>query len=632
MRAASHFSYITRQAPVPRAAGSCATCHSAFGLGREAVVLVCKHTTCKECARQNVSGDVIRCIICQAFTPVAVLQGAVPGPLAVVEEEEPPTNVFEVQLYSIAQESAIATGEPVYCKQCRAVLNSYSQVERRGEVTLWACEFCRTANEVVIDEGEMPKSNEIVYVLDPGMQVEEESKVVGSAEGYSVVFCLDISGSMGTCERTAGTIRAGSAKAVSQATRLDCVRLAIQSQLDSLSRASPGVFAGLITFNNDVEIVGDGTIPSTRLSPSGKTEVALCRTETAHMHKVLMGNPVAATKDALAFKLNALKPRGGTALGPALAAGIELASQGAAGSKVIMCTDGLANQGFGKIEGELPDVAQEFYNEVGAYAQQKGVGVSVISVASGDCKLSYLSYVADLTEGSVLKVDPANLLNDFSAILAEKIIATEVQAFVVLHKALKFKNESPESLEQGGSKLHKNVGNVTQLSEFTFEYSMKNSEELAIEELENLKQVPFQLLLEYKNKKGQRMLKCITKVLQATSQVEEAKREANVAVIANNFEKQAARMVKEGRYQDFKSHNVKAQRWAEANQAPAVQVMQRDWDMLNQEVMAQESLEMHMGMGVNEAEMAKPRLEKARRANMSDHTSVMLNKFSKKRS
>ena len=53
-----------------------------------------------------------------------------------------------------------------------------------------------------------------------------------------------------------------------------------------------------------------------------------------------------------------------------------------------MCTDGLANQGFEKIEGELPDVAQEFYNEMGAYVQQKEVGVSVISVASGDCKLS----------------------------------------------------------------------------------------------------------------------------------------------------------------------------------------------------------------------------------------------------
>lgn len=44
------------------------------------------------------------------------------------------------------------------------------------------------------------------------------------------------------------------------------------------------------------------------------------------------------------------KSGGATALGPALLCSIALASQGNPGSKVIICTDGLANIGLGNLE------------------------------------------------------------------------------------------------------------------------------------------------------------------------------------------------------------------------------------------------------------------------------------------
>src|SRR5574343_493675 len=136
MLSASHFAYFRKPAAAAPRAASCPLCQLQFAPGRSTVVLACSHTVCEVCARQNVSGDVIRCTICQSFTPVSVLTGAQATPAPIAEDEEPPTNVFEVQLYTLAQESAIATGEPVYCKECRAVLNSYSQVEKRGEVMI----------------------------------------------------------------------------------------------------------------------------------------------------------------------------------------------------------------------------------------------------------------------------------------------------------------------------------------------------------------------------------------------------------------------------------------------------------------------------------------------------------------
>ena len=66
----------------------------------------------------------------------------------------------------------------------------------------------------------------------------------------------------------------------------------------------------------------------------------------------------------LSQKLFDLEENGATALGPALLSAIVLASQ-RAGSRVIVCTDGLANVGLGsfedlKTEAEI-DATEQFY-------------------------------------------------------------------------------------------------------------------------------------------------------------------------------------------------------------------------------------------------------------------------------
>ena len=45
-----------------------------------------------------------------------------------------------------------------------------------------------------------------------------------------------------------------------------------------------------------------------------------------------------------------LEETGPTALGPALATAISMAGEGAPGSSVVLCTDGLANIGLGGFE------------------------------------------------------------------------------------------------------------------------------------------------------------------------------------------------------------------------------------------------------------------------------------------
>ena len=45
-----------------------------------------------------------------------------------------------------------------------------------------------------------------------------------------------------------------------------------------------------------------------------------------------------------------IEATGATALGPAVLSAIELASKGAPGSTVMICTDGLANIGLGNLD------------------------------------------------------------------------------------------------------------------------------------------------------------------------------------------------------------------------------------------------------------------------------------------
>lgn len=49
-------------------------------------------------------------------------------------------------------------------------------------------------------------------------------------------------------------------------------------------------------------------------------------------------------------KLNAIEETGPTALGPAIVTSVGMAAEGNPGSKVVICTDGLANIGLGAFD------------------------------------------------------------------------------------------------------------------------------------------------------------------------------------------------------------------------------------------------------------------------------------------
>mmetsp|Transcript_23530 Transcript_23530/g.16705 ORF Transcript_23530/g.16705 Transcript_23530/m.16705 type:complete len:83 (-) Transcript_23530:959-1207(-) len=81
-----------------------------------------------------------------------------------------------------------------------------------------------------------------------------------------------------------------------------------------------------------------------------------------------MNISVGESANKLHEKLMQIEETGPTALGPGILSAIGIASEGAKGSQVIICTDGLANVGLGAFdeahsETQLAKV-EEFYERV----------------------------------------------------------------------------------------------------------------------------------------------------------------------------------------------------------------------------------------------------------------------------
>lgn len=230
-----------------------------------------------------------------------------------------------------------------------------------------------------------------------------------------------------------------------------------------------------------------------------------------------MQKPIKDTSGILSAKLMALEETGPTALGPALASAIALAGTGAPGSAVVLCTDGLSNIGLGAFDEihskDDEKKVNEFYETLGEYAKSKGVTVSVISIEGEECKISTLSTLAELTGGTVERVDPIQLTQNFANILQLPVIATNVITRVKLHKGLEFRNEDPVNLSEDKTLMVRDQGNVTEETEITFEYRLKNLKELIkMDDLDltQIKSFPFQAQITYSALDGSKCVRIIS--------------------------------------------------------------------------------------------------------------------------
>lgn len=474
-----------------------------------------------------------------------------------------------VDLGKLGENVAIHSGDVTVCDACRAILSATSKPLFTDEGATWYCEFCGGCNVIDLQREETPAASSVDYILEPSTVVK------GSEDTSKVVFCVDVSGSMCVTTEVAGNVQfkgdrlaalrgsllahgeghqhlPGQRRDVTYVSRLQSMQGAVDQQLTDLSQHHPKRQVGLVTFNNEVCVIGDGSCPPVVLSGDKLDDVELlartgrdCAAVTHSVHE---------SRQRLSDKLFDLEECGQTALGPAMVVAINMASS-SPGSQVIVCTDGKANRGLGRLEDSTEDAAALFYSDIAKFAKSKGVTVSVVSIAGEECRLEHLGVVADVTGGEVEKVDPLNLAANFQALLSNPVVACDVKCTMLLHHQLRFRADEAEVQEIGGvSRIVREVGNVTADSEIFLEFSRKPasaapglvSEAASIAHGDVVPDnVPLQVHIEYTKPCGMKCLRVITALQRTTTDKEKCERDVNVAICSAHATQKSSRLAQQ---------------------------------------------------------------------------------------
>merc|ERR1712232_1159805 len=179
---------------------------------------------------------------------------------------------------------------------------------------------------------------------------------------------------------------------------------------------------------------------------------------------------VGSASERLMATVANLRPSGNTALGPALSVGVGLAS-GRPGTKIVLCTDGMANNGVGAIQKskECP-----FYADIARRAAEEGTCICVITMEGEDCSMENLGVCADLTGGQVEMVDLEKMSANMGSMPANSIVATSLEMTVIVGGGATIKGHSCRSNGQACIATQA-VGNVTSQTTTTMSLDVSSS-------------------------------------------------------------------------------------------------------------------------------------------------------------
>ena len=477
------------------------------------------------------------------------------------------TNIICIGFSILKQDpkNLIQNGDPILCGNCKVGFNCYSESAQKNSENnrVWDCEFCGCLNKLLIDENEIPKKEDCLYMIEAPLQKQGDLN-----DNLNIILCIDFSGSMSVTKEIKGKLDfkhssienlddfkafmepweflemkrnlENEAKNKTFVTRKQCVLAAIESQLNEMCTDTPNRKVGIVGFNNEVIVIGDGSKNPTVITGDKLQNYEILLQEGLDSAGTHLNTPISHSATKLFESLDKLKETGQTALGPALLVALGMASKGSHGSKLIVCTDGLANVGLGSLDNDINN--SQFYDRIKEYANQSGVSINVITMKGEDCKLDVLGSLADNTNGKILRVDPENLNQDFANVIKGEILATKVELKVFLHKALEFRNEGEGEFMNNGTIYRKVVGNVTEKSEVSFEYDLKNPQKLKEFglDMKALKKLPFQAQVTYTTHQG-KFLRIMSKFQEVSNKIEEVEREASIPMIANRAIKKSVK-------------------------------------------------------------------------------------------
>ena len=381
--------------------------------------------------------------------------------------------VTSLDFHSLKKKEKVIEGIPVVCTSCGGILTKASLIETTKLGRSWNCEFCGTLNIIAADVT-LPDDigDDIEWIIEkkPEDDITVETKIGAGTREY-IVAVIDISGSMDDG-------------------KLEAVKHSLNQSLKDLKMNSPYSRFALIAFSTEVFLFNSSGEKVLELE--GDVLHSIKGIEKAFSRIKLDFAPISDTAEKWIQTVSQLRPLNYTSLGPALLGGITLLGRVDGGGRLILLTDGLANEGLGNLESSA--TGKKFYKECAGKCMDKNVTVEVIGVAPEDdsskLALDVLGRLADETGGEIFYITSSEVQKAFEQLRKREYLGRDVNIRVVTDTTF----TAPEPMK---------VGAVTEDREIFFEL------ETAEEEVKK-KEVPIQAQVTYIDSEGNKRLRVLT--------------------------------------------------------------------------------------------------------------------------
>ena len=405
--------------------------------------------------------------------------------------------VLRVEFRDLARDVTKITGKPIACYKCGGYLLSVDQIEDDPKVGKhFVCAFCGTLNVI---EGEVIVAGyDADFIVTPPPDKTETTTDMIAAVGRSFLALIDVSGSM-------------------SGANLAAVKRSLNTSIDSLAANSPDTLFGLIEFESSVLSRNMETGEAIKLPVDSFHSLDMIMESTKKLLDRIKMVPVGKNSAKLKKHVKALRDQGGTALGPAVGMAYVLAKHRNV-DRVVLLTDGLANEGIGALEGYQVTPASKYYENMGHMYREIGTALDVVGIASiSGMELKTLGLLPEATGGQMYYVKPNELDRSLSDLAGASLLGRDVEVKLITPLGVKIKDASGVSravIEDFRKRSEGKIGVVGENHELYFQ--IEPEDELKVEE------IPVQVQVTYTDEEGARRVRAVTTKLKV------AKKEAEL--------------------------------------------------------------------------------------------------------
>ena len=468
--------------------------------------------------------------------------------------ENKDTNIILLK-FDILNEDFQKINKLIKCINCEAIINKYSSIKIIGiQKYEWKCEFCGYKNIYIgNDIFKYNKYLKFEYTLNE-KYIKSNKNNINNDFSNKIIYCFDTSSSMSSKkylvshelsnkilknQKNKNNRRNSLPNEVS---RLECLLSSIEQNIKTTLNNSPNTKIGLITFDSFVNIYGDCSQKSFKITKDEDLNSLINLENLAYSNSNLLSHEIKDSYQNILNQLNNIKTSGSTALGPGIYSAIHLIGNQTGGT-IFLCTDGIANNGIGSLVKNVSEEEKKnIYKQIGKIACEFGITINLITFDDEESNIKILLEMVRLTGGEIVRVNVNNILNDFNLLLNNNSIGFNVEISLNVNKILTFKNEEEENFKNNRSTLVKKIGNVKKDSEYYFEYKFKKANVIANMNdinIEKMKEIVFQAKIEYTNLNGKRIVKIINEKTKISCNINKIIEDSNMSIIMSNVLQQS---------------------------------------------------------------------------------------------